>query len=298
MKWGVQMRPVKDLFFEEYWNIAYRKYTEEDSVVCAGDKKVKFDLLKATERYWYADPFLFDKDGKTYLFVEMFDNKTEVGSIGVSEYVNGKFTEPQIVLKESFHLSYPLVFEKDGKIFMMPETHEDNCIQLYEAVQFPTKWKKHSVIVNEVNAVDTVEENGLLIASVVCPQNDMSINLSIYNRNGGEMSYSPVYTHSFLKRGAGDCFTHNGVRMRPSQCCENGNYGGKIIFNKINMCDNDGYDEEQFSEITPKNIITDINAVPNGIHTYAENNEIEIVDIKYKRINLKRLYWIIKKKLG
>lgn len=292
------MRPVRELVLEEYWDIAYRRYTENDSVVDADGNKLEFELLRATKRYWYADPFLFKKDGKTYLFVEMFDNITERGVIGVSEYVNGVFTEPQVVLEESFHLSYPLVFEKDGRVYMMPETHEDNCIQLYEAVEFPTVWKKSCVLVGDVNAVDTVEENGLLVASVICPENDMSVNLSIYGKNGEEMPYSPVYTHSFLKRGAGDCFNHKELRLRPSQCCENGNYGGKVIFNKITQCDENGYCEEVYNEITPDNIDTCEKCEAGGIHTYARTDEIEVVDIKFKRTNTSRLLWIAKKKLG
>ena len=292
------MRPVKELVLEEYWDIAYRRYTENDSVVDADGEKFGFELLRATKRYWYADPFLFKKDGRTYLFVEMFDNITELGVIGVSEYANGVFTEPQVVLEESFHLSYPLVFEKDGRAYMMPETHEDKCIQLYEAVDFPVKWKKHSVLVNDINAVDTVEENGLLVASVICPENDMGVNLSIYGKSGEEMPYSPVYTHSFLKRGAGSCFTHRDARLRPSQCCENGNYGGKVIFNKITQCDENGYCEEVYNEITPDNIATDEKCAAGGIHTYARTDEIEVVDIKFRRTNANRLLWIAKKKLG
>lgn len=291
------MRPIKDLFVEEYWNIAFRNYSDDDTVVTSQNSKTKFDILKANKRFWYADPFLFEKDGKTYLFVEMFDNKTEVGVIGCSEYINGKFTEPEIVLEESFHLSYPYVFEKDGQIFMMPETHEDGCIQLYEAVDFPKKWKKCCVAVKNVNAVDTVIENGFYIASEICPENDMSIDLCVYDESGKETAYSPVYRHRLDKRGAGMCFSHKGARLRPAQGCENGNYGGKIIFCKINQCDSDGYSEEKFSEITPENI--SVPGLPNtsGIHTYARTENIEIVDIKAERINLRKLLWIIKRKI-
>lgn len=291
------MRPIKDLFVEEYWNIAYRDYTEEDSVVNAS-KKTKFNILKATKRFWYADPFLFEKDGKTYLFVEMFDNTTEIGVIGCSEYIDGKFTEPEVVLQERFHLSFPYVFEKDGKILMMPETHEDNCIQLYEAVDFPKKWKKLCVVVKDIDAVDTVIENDCFIASVICPEKDMSIDLCVYDKCGNEMPYSPVYKHRLDKRGAGMCFTHKNTRLRPAQSCENGVYGGKIIFYKINQCDSDGYFEEKFSEITPENIDVPELKNLNGIHTYARTEKIEIVDIKAKRTNIQRLLWITKRKLG
>ena len=292
------MRPVKDLLTEEYWNIAFREYTEENSVVNGGKNAVKFSVLKANSRYWYADPFLFEKDGKTYLFVEAFDNVTEVGYIGCSEFVRGKFTEPEIVLKESFHLSYPYVFEKDGKIFMMPETHEDNCVQLYEAVDFPKKWKRFRVEIENINAVDTVKENGFFIPSVVCEENDMSVDLCVFDENGKEMPYSPVEKRSFSKRGAGKIFTHKNMRIRPAQSCENNIYGGKIFFYKINQCDENNYSEEIFSEIVPENISVEIGGKPSGIHTYARTEKIEIVDIKFKRFNLKRMYWILKRKIG
>ena len=99
------MRPLKEIFSEEYWDIAFRRYSADDTVVEANKKAYYFDELKATKRYWYADPFLFEKKGKTYLFVEMFDNVKEKGLIGYSEFIDGKFTQPQVVLEESFHLS-------------------------------------------------------------------------------------------------------------------------------------------------------------------------------------------------
>lgn len=294
---GLCMRPLNELLFEEYWDIGYRFYKDGDSVV-DGSKK-SFNLLRADKRFWYADPFLFEKDGRTYLFVEMFDNKTEVGIIGCSEFIDGRFTVPEPVLKESFHLSYPYVFEQNGKVFMMPETHEDGCIQLYEAEDFPHKWKKSRVLVKDVNAVDTVIENGMLIASVVCPSSDMSIDLSIFDMKSGRITdYSPVCTSSLDKRGAGQCFSHNGRRLRPAQSCENGNYGGGIIFNEITQCDENGYAEKEYSTVTPEEIVSDESTPVCGIHTYARTGTIEIVDIKFRRTNLKRLFWILKRKAG
>ncbi len=291
------MRPVRDLFIEEYWNIAFREYTEDDSVVDVKDGKTEFRILKAGKRFWYADPFLFEHNGKTWLFVEAFDNMTETGCIACSEYVCGQFLQPKIVLKEKFHLSYPYVFEKDGKIYMMPETHEDKCIQLYEAVDFPKKWEKKEILVRDVDAVDTVIENGMLVASVICPENDMSVDLALFDTDGNGMPYSPVYTHSLEKRGAGRIFSHRGQRIRPAQGCKNNVYGGKIIFNRIDKCDKDGYSEEAVSELTPGNISVPIKGIPRGIHTYARTDKLEIVDIKFERYNLPRLYWILQRKL-
>lgn len=289
------MRPLKDLFFEEYWEIAFRKYSENDTVV-NGKGTYKFDILRADKQFWYADPFLFKKNNRTFLFVEIFDNKTEKGIIGYSEFIDNHFTKPQPIIVENFHLSYPYVFEKDGNIYMMPETHEDGCVQLYRATDFPTKWTKDRILINDINAADTVIENDMIITSVVCPENDMSIDLVIYDQSLESCDYNPAYSKSLTKRGAGKVFTHREARIRPSQSCENGQYGCKLFFNKIDQCDKNGYRENIVSEITPKNIEVNGKRI-RGIHTYARTSNLECVDVKSKKVNIFRLFYIIKRKL-
>lgn len=81
-----------------------------------------------------ADPFLFVKNEKLYLF---YESKAffSPGVIMMTSTVDLKnWSKPVVVLKESFHLSYPWVFEEEGKIYMIPETGSDKSIRLYEAV--------------------------------------------------------------------------------------------------------------------------------------------------------------------
>ena len=80
-----------------------------------------------------ADPFLFVKNEKLYLF---YESKAffSPGVIMMTSTVDLKnWSKPVVVLKESFHLSYPWVFEEEGKIYMIPETGSDKSIRLYEA---------------------------------------------------------------------------------------------------------------------------------------------------------------------
>ena len=153
-------------------------------------------------------------------------------------------------------------------------------------------------MVNDVNAADTVIENDMLITALVCPENDMSVDLCIFTMDGKQCEFSPVYRNSLIKRGAGKCFGYKNKRIRPTQSCENGIYGGKIIFNEIIKCSADEYEEKEVSEITPENIETEVGKKSEGIHTYARSGDIEIVDIKFRRFNLLRLIWIFKNKLG
>ena len=85
-----------------------------------------------------ADPFMLFKDGSWHMFFEVLvDN----GDIGYASSLDGlNWTYHQIVINETFHMSYPYVFEWQGEIYMMPETHEANAIRLYRATGFPTQW--------------------------------------------------------------------------------------------------------------------------------------------------------------
>lgn len=289
------MRPLNELFMEDYWEIAYRTYTAEDSVVsCKG--KYTFKSLTATTRYWYADPFLFSHDGVTYLFIEMFDNTIERGVIGCSKLENGAFTTPEVVLEEPFHLSYPNVFENDGQIYMMPETHEDHCIQLYRAVEFPTKWEKARVLVPQDDVVDTVLLDQWLLTTRVVDGVAMKTHLELFDFATGEaFDGNPVSEDGTCNRGGGALFERDGRRIRPAQNCTGAFYGAGLVFYEIG---DELYTEKEIGRLNPENL--DVPALPAvyGIHTYACNDTLEVIDVKAKRFNMKRLFWILKKKLG
>ena len=46
----------------------------------------------------------------------------------------------KIVLDESFHISYPYVFQWEGQFYMIPESAEAGAIRLYKAENFPYSW--------------------------------------------------------------------------------------------------------------------------------------------------------------
>ena len=289
------MRPIKELFIEEYWNIGFRKFSEDDTVVNAGGV-YSFDILKATDRYWYADPFLFEEDDRIYLFVEMFDNKTEKGLIGVSEWDGGRFTEPRAVLEEPFHLSYPYVFEKNGQIYMMPETQQDGCIQLYESTGFPDKWEKRKVLVKINDAVDTVIIDNYLVTSVIDSAAEKTTHIELYNAQTGEAYFgNPICQASSDSRGAGRPFNLNGRVIRPAQDCSGGIYGRGLYFYDVTI-GNGSYTERKISHLDFSSVKTK-GLNPTGIHTYARCRDIEIVDIKSERFNPRRLLWILSKKI-
>jgi hypothetical protein len=293
---GNSLRPLKDILFEEYWEIAFRKIENNETLLDNGG--LCFELLKSDKSCWYADPFLFERGGRLYLFMEVFDSKTELGYIGCSEYDGCSFSKPIKVLQEDFHLSYPHVFERDGHFFMMPETHQANCIELYRAVEFPYRWEKHGILVNNINAVDTDLLGNHLITCRVCESNDMSVDLCVINfENGRPCEYSPVASNSFDKRCAGAVFKYDGKSIRPSQDCSGKSYGNRIHFWHITECSDEKYDETLIKTIRPDDICLKNGQKPLCIHTYAKSGKIEIVDVKFRRLNFKRILWIIKNRI-
>lgn len=88
-----------------------------------------------------ADPFLLRVGDLWHMFFEVYNFDADRGEIAWATSKNGfAWTYQKIVLRESFHLSYPYVFEWQGRYYMIPETHQAESVRLYEARSFPTEW--------------------------------------------------------------------------------------------------------------------------------------------------------------
>lgn len=89
-----------------------------------------------------ADPFILQKDGNYYMFFEVLNLETNSGDIGYATSKDGKTWDYQkIVLDEQFHLSYPCIFEWEGKYYMIPESSKDFSVRLYSSSSFPEDWE-------------------------------------------------------------------------------------------------------------------------------------------------------------
>ncbi len=289
------LRPIKEILREEYWNIAYRFCSDGETLL--DGKCDAFSVLPESKRYWYADPFLFEHGGKVYLFVEMFDNVTEKGLIGVSVLCKDGFSVPKVVIEESFHLSYPFVFEENGEIYMMPETMDDGCIQLYRAVDFPEKWEKKSVLVREKGMVDAVICGEWLIASRVTDTVSKETQLQLFNRQTGEAHpINESVQGNQTSRGAGRIFNYGDKQVRPAQNCLNGVYGAGLVFYSVDEISDVSYSETEIFRLEPSQVKLKSGSPAEGVHTYARCGTVEVVDIKKHRLNFRRVLWIVAKK--
>ena len=89
-----------------------------------------------------ADPFMLRHDGLWYLFMEVLNRRRGLGEIGLATSEDARsWRYDRIVLREPFHLSYPLVFAAGGHVYMLPETVAAGAMRLYRAAPFPYVWE-------------------------------------------------------------------------------------------------------------------------------------------------------------
>lgn len=274
----------------ETWNIAYRKKTKNTF----RDTNAPFEVIPNGHKGWYADPFLFDYKGETYLFAEYFSYKLGRGVISVSKYNPeidsfGSFSE---IIREDYHLSYPVVFSYNNHIYMMPECGESRGLFFYKAVDFPNKWEKISVIDKKMRLADTTPfqfGNDLFAFSLKIEDDSAAGELILMKFD--RSYFQPIKTLTkdmSLARPGGNVMICEKTMIRVAQNCEK-EYGRELSFISVNNLDSD-YQEETVARLTPDSIILKNNKPPVGIHTYNNSDLFEVVDIKYYRNSWYRLF--------
>ena len=268
----------------ETWNIAYRK--KADNTFCNTD--IPFTVIPNGHSGWYADPFLFDHKGKTYLFAEYFSYKLGRGVISVSIYDTEKdiFTRFYEIIRENYHLSYPVVFSFNNKIYMMPECGESNDLFFYRAVDFPNKWEKIRVIDKKMRLADTTPfQTGKDLFAFSLKQKADSANGELILMKYDGAVFQPIKTITkdmSIARPGGNMIICGDSIIRVAQNCE-GDYGREISFISVKNPDSD-YQEKVVSRLTPNDILLNIGKPPAGIHTYNSSRHLEVVDLKcYKK---------------
>ena len=132
--------PVKRI---EHFAIAI--YTGPDPFHLTAPAKIKNPVLTNksvtdARALFIADPFMLYEKGKWYMFAEIYNAGTRLGEIALATSSDGmKWTYRQIVLAESFHMSYPYVFIWEDAFYMLVESRTDS-VRLYRATDFPYRW--------------------------------------------------------------------------------------------------------------------------------------------------------------
>ena len=260
------------------WFIAIRRR----NAVHRFDDPSEYMLMPCSRDRFYADPFLFEKDGKTFLFFEDFRFAEGRAVISYCEIgSDGSPGAPVEVLRRSFHLSYPFVFEHEGEIYMIPETRGNRRVELYRATSFPTEWISEAVLLNDIHAVDAtiqkVQGKFWMFAGVSNGKYSNSDELCLFfadDLKGPWMPHlaNPVLSDVRRARPAGRLFYDEGRLIRPSQDCGKA-YGYALVFSEVLTLNETEYKERQISRLEPGVVEGCV-----GTHTYNRTEEFEVVD--------------------
>jgi hypothetical protein len=138
------------LRYQERWGICYAPTDWRHAVFWRGKQ------VKTPPGHFLADPFVATRAGRTCVFAEDFDYRARRAHIGAFELTDEGARPLGIALRENFHLSFPFLFEADGRLFMCPESREAKQIRIYECTEFPLQWELVIVAMKDVQAVDSM----------------------------------------------------------------------------------------------------------------------------------------------
>ena len=106
------------------WGIAYRKATNFDGILTNKRKEEPFEILPNTDEFWFADPLLFEDNGKIWLFVEAYNYATHKGELGVFDVIDKTPQNFRIIIATPTHMSYPFVYKYNGEYYMIPKQEQ------------------------------------------------------------------------------------------------------------------------------------------------------------------------------
>jgi hypothetical protein len=213
-------------------------------------------IYPPNEVFW-ADPFVWSRYGRHFIFFEEYPYATRVGRICAIEIDDGfrPVGAAVPVLKEPHHLSYPFLFEVAGALFMIPEKANADRLDLYRCVDFPYRWAPVRTLVTGMAIADATlfEDRGRwwMLASVkdkIRGVDWMESLFAFYADDPLEGAWMPHAANPVLRdfrrgRPAGRVLRGpTGSLLRPSQDCVR-RYGHGINLSRIDSLSPTEYSE-------------------------------------------------------
>lgn len=246
------------------WFIAYKNLRESENIFDMSD----VIIIEPKPDTYNADPFLFE----SYIFYELYDYiKGVIAYRHIEE--DGTLGEETVCLERPYHLSFPFLIEDNEEIYMIPETGQANCIEIYKATEFPDKWVRVKTLIENVCAGDSViykRDDGYYLFTTT----EGDHKPVIYHARSLLGEYTKVWSSEIMNsRPAGNIFELNGKLYKPVQDGTDG-YGQAVLIKEFSFFP---YNEKEFYRIG-------VDWYPDliGCHTFNFNDKYIIIDGKVK----------------
>lgn len=274
-------KSLKSIIFIERWELMVSKNNEFSGQL------YKFITLKSkhnSRNLDWADPIVVYENNSHHIFFEEYSHASKKGYISLITYSNTDgFSEPEKILEREYHLSYPSIFKFDDTYYMIPETSQNNSIELYKCESFPDKWVFFDYLMKDIYAVDpTIYFDGIKwwMFANIRELEGMSQNDELFlfhsdnpiNKSWVPHNNNPIVSDVSNARPAGSILSIDGKNFRPAQNCSK-HYGYGFNLNLIKALNHEEYIEESTFHTLPcwsPNII--------GTHTIAYCNGLTVID--------------------
>ncbi len=228
-------------------------------------------------KFW-ADPFLIERYGASWVFLENYDYGEKRAVIDCARIDNGRLVDVRTVLNRPEHLSFPHVFEHEGEVWMVPESEQAGAVNLFRAARFPDQWVFERTLL-DIRAVDPVllkhrNRWHMFVSPVIVDGQVPFTLLFMAPQLLGPWTLHPAGCISDdvrFARGAGAIIRDGERLIRVSQECAAG-YGHSICFSEIDLGE-DTYAEKPYAQLLPESL-----GNFDGVHTYNRLGDWEVID--------------------
>ena len=184
----------------------------------------------------------------------------------------------KIILELPTHLSFPVIYQKDGEVYVMPENSKSGGISIY-------RYNSQNICLEKLHEVGKLPLTDATIVQFTSGE-DYIFSTKLPNPNGNELQVYPfdgkamfmvenpianVSFQSNVARNAGDAFYIDEQMYRPAQDC-NKCYGNGIEIQKVNKEGN------TFVFETITSFHSDNPDYSLGYHTFNMKNGLIVVD--------------------
>ena len=282
-------KKLLSIFFFEQWIILVAPKTTGVTIFWNNLKPIIPEL----DRIW-ADPFIWKQEDNYFVFFEEQFLSTMRGHIScITLDHKMQPISKAVVLDRPYHLSYPFLFEYESQLYMIPETKQNACIELYQCKHFPDQWEFFQKLIPNIVALDTtlLEANGKwwMFTNVEEKGGSSWDTLHLYYSDHPLTDQwkphpkNPIVKDIQTARPAGRIFSRNGNLIRPSQDCSV-RYGYALNFNRIITLTETEYEEVCEYSFKPPRFGKYI-----ATHTWNEAGDLCVIDAQMWQSKFKRI---------
>ena len=242
-----------------------------------------------------ADPFGVWRDGRLYVFAEVYDYRDRVGAIDLLVFdADLKLIERRSVLKEPWHLSYPFIIQADGETYMLPEAHKSGRLTLYRAEAFPDDWRPVATIDLDHVAIDAtpIRHEGrwwlFYTPATTRAEKVSALHLAYADSLTGPWTPhagNPVQFDASSSRPGGTPILVDGKIVLPMQDCRR-SYGGAMRMVTVTTLTPDRFEAEAGEVIAAP---ASFAPYTDGFHTLSAAGGVTLVDAKQLHISARSL---------